>query len=105
MYMGKKRPDRTARRERERAARALVQDRERLAALLPGGSPARPMVVESPAVLEGRVASQRCPQCDGDYTLDEHRAHAAGRRELLVTCRRCHVRRSLWFRLGSSAPS
>jgi len=102
--MGKKRPDRTERRARERAARHLVRDREKLAALSPGGSATRPLEVPSPAVIDARVASLRCPQCDGEYALDAHDAEA-GLRVVSVTCRVCHVPRRLWFRLGSSAPS
>jgi hypothetical protein len=100
-----KRPERTERRRRERAARALVRDREKLAALSPGGSPERPITVDSVAVVETRAAAMRCPQCAGDYAIDEHRAPASGLREVAVTCRLCHVSRSLWFRIGSSAPS
>ena len=102
--MGKKRPDRTERRARERAARGLVRDREKLAALSPGGSPARPLEVPSPAVIDSRVAAMRCPQCDGEYALVDHQVDGA-LRVVSVTCRLCHVPRRLWFRLGSSAPS
>lgn len=117
--MGKKRPERTARRVRERAARGLVRDRERLAALVPGGSAERPIAVDSPAVIDSRVGSMRCPQCEGAYVIDDHAAPprvtdpagprsaapAAALRRVDVTCRLCHVSRALWFRLGSAAPS
>jgi len=96
---------RTERRARERDARRLVRDRERLAGLLPGGSPERPLPVPSPAVIDSRVASMRCPQCEGEYTLKEHSAEPGGVRIAAVTCRVCHVSRRIWFRLGSSAPS
>jgi len=99
------RPGRTERRARERAARDLVRDRERLARLEPGGSAERPLEVTSPAVIEPRVRSLRCPQCSGEYTIDDHQSPAAGLRRVAVTCRLCHVRRDLFFRLGSSAPS
>ncbi len=103
--MGRKRPERTERRARERDLRRLVRDRERLAALLPGASADRPIEVDSPAVIEVRALAMRCPQCDGGYTLDDHRSAAAGVRVLSLTCRICHVSRQIWFRLGSSAPS
>jgi hypothetical protein len=103
--MGKKRPERTERRSRERAARHLVRDRERLAALSPGGSEARPLEVASSSVIESRVGAMHCPQCEGSYTLDDHQPSAPGLRVVSVTCRLCHVSRRLWFRLGSSAPS
>ncbi len=90
---------------RERAARQLVRDREKLAALVPGGSEARPIAIETPAVIDGRVRSMRCPQCDGEYTPGDHAAPSAGLRRVSVTCRLCHVSRNVWFRLTSTAPS
>jgi len=53
---------RTARREQERAARRLVRDREKLAALSPGGSDAHPIDVTSAAVVEGRARAIPCVQ-------------------------------------------
>jgi hypothetical protein len=101
--VGKKRPERTERRVRERAARGLVRDRERLAALEPGGSAERPLAIDTPAVIDPRVGSMRCPQCGGEYQIKEHAAPQAGLRRVDVTCRLCHVSRSIWFRLSSSA--
>jgi hypothetical protein len=103
--MGKKRPERTERRTRERAARGLVRDRERLARLEPGGSEARPIEVASTAVIEVRARSMKCPQCEGEYRIEDHQAPSSGLRRLDVICRVCQVRRSLWFRLGSDLPS
>jgi hypothetical protein len=103
--MTRKPRDRTERRARERDARRLVRDRERLARLSPGGSADKPIEVDSPAVIEGRVGSLRCPQCDGAYALDDHQSAGPGVRVVSVTCRDCRVSRQLWFRLGSSAPS
>jgi hypothetical protein len=103
--MAKKRPERTERRARERAVRGLVRDRERLARLEPGGSSERPIEVVAPSVIDIRVRSMRCPQCDGEYSLDDHQAPSSGLRRVDVTCRLCHVKRSLWFRLGSPLPS
>lgn len=103
--MGKKRPERTARRARERAARALVRDREQLAALSPGGSRARPIEVDSSAVVEPRIRSLACPQCEGSYRVVDHRAPASGLREVDVRCALCGTPRTLWFRLVSSEPN
>ncbi|MCE9577581.1 MAG: hypothetical protein K8W52_30810 [Deltaproteobacteria bacterium] len=103
--MAAKRPDRTARRERERTARKLVREREKLALLVPGGSEDRPIEVVSPAVIDSRVGSMKCPQCEGSYTIDDHAAPSAGLRRIAVTCRLCHVKRALWFRLGVSGPN
>ena len=102
--MASKRP-RTQRRVDERAARRLVQDRERLWALSPGGAAARPISIDSPAVIEARVGSMRCVQCDGEYAIKDHEAAGDGVRRVSVRCKQCHVGREVWFRLGSSAPS
>lgn len=102
--MGKKRPERTARRAAERGTRQLVRDREKLAALSPGGSRARPIVVTSSSVIEVRARATPCPQCDGELRVGEHRAEA-GLRAVDVRCVRCHAPRTLWFKLGSDEPS
>ncbi len=96
---------RTQRRQGERALRKLVHDRERLWSLSPGGSAARPIAVESTAVIEPRVRALPCPQCDGELTVVDHRAPPGGLRAIDARCRQCQVPRTVWFRLGSSAPS
>lgn len=103
--MAPKRPERTARRARERAARQLVRDREKLWELSAGGSAARPITVDSPAVIDVRVRTLACPQCEGELAIEDHRSPRAGERVLTVRCKLCHVARALYFRLGSSAPS
>ncbi len=103
--MGRKRPERTERRAQERAARQLVRDREKLAALSPGGSAERPLEVESSAVIEGRVRSMPCAQCEGPYRVADHRSAGAGVRALDVRCDRCGVARTLWFRIVSVEPN
>jgi uncharacterized protein YbaR (Trm112 family) len=102
--MAKRTRPRTERRERERAARRLVHDRERLFALEPGGSPEHPIVVDSPSVIPVRARALPCPQCGGTLDLDEETAERVEGRSLRaahLTCRRCGVARRLWFRLGS----
>jgi predicted Zn finger-like uncharacterized protein len=103
--MGRKRPERTERRARECAARHLVRDREKLATLLPGGSAERPIEVESSAVIEGRVRATPCAQCEGEYRVVDHRSTGAGVRALDVRCERCHVARTLWFRIVIAEPN
>ena len=103
--MGKKRPDRTARRAQERAARDLVHDREKLAALSPGGTRARPMEVGSAAVVEPRINSLACPQCEGRYRVLDHRSVGSGIREVDVRCTTCSTPRTLWFKLVSDEPN
>ena len=92
---------RSEQRERARAARRLVRDREKLAALSVGGSEERPIHVTSAAVVEVRVGRLSCPQCGGEYRVKEHRSPSSGIRSVDVTCQVCGVSRTLWFRIGS----
>jgi hypothetical protein len=103
--VSRKRPERTARRARERAARDLVRDREKLARLVAGGAAAHPIEVTSAAVIEGRVAAMPCPQCDGQYRIVEHRSEGPGLRALDVACRQCGTPRTLWFRIVVDEPN
>lgn len=103
--MGRKRPERTARRARERAVHRLVQDREKLAALASGGSPEHPISVPSASVVEVRVRALACPQCEGEYQLEDHQTAGAGLRKVSVRCRLCHAARALWFRLEPAQPN
>lgn len=103
--MGKKRPERTARREQERAARQLVRDREKLARLIAGGSAERPLEVTSSAVIEPRVRAIPCPQCEGELAILDHRSTGQGMRAVDVRCRTCGVPRTLWFRIVSDEPN
>jgi hypothetical protein len=111
--MTKKRP-RTERRERERALDKLGRDRERLARLEPGGTPERPVVVESASQIEPHALAMSCLRCDGEERLDEHAAvtvpasGGAGEVRLRVTrlrCARCGARREVWFSIAPSLPS
>jgi hypothetical protein len=95
---------RTARRAAERDARQLVRDREKLAALSPGGSRERPIAVESAAVVEVRAHAMPCPQCAGELRVGEHRAEG-GLRVVAMSCTQCAAKRELWFRLVSNDPS
>jgi hypothetical protein len=84
---------------------SAVLDRERLAALSPGGSRERPMPVASSSVVEVRTNALACPRCGGGYRIHEHVAPASGIRRVDVTCRHCSAPRSLWFRLVSYEPN
>jgi hypothetical protein len=98
--MAKRKRERTERRVRERAAQQLVRDRQRLAELSPGGSPARPIEVPTSSVIDGRARSTPCPLCDGALRLDEQTAEKVDGRSLRAThlqCQRCGVKRTLWF--------
>jgi hypothetical protein len=103
--LGKKRPERTTRRAQERALRQLVRDREKLAAMVAGGSAERPIEVTSSAVIDGRVRAMPCPQCDGELNVKDHRSTRAGMRAVDVKCQICGAPRTLWFRIVSDDPN
>jgi len=81
------------------------RERERLAALLPGGSPERPIVVAFTAVIEPRVLRMSCVHCGGEYRLHDHERPAPGVRRVDVGCRQCSAPRSIWFRLVPREPN
>jgi len=101
--VGKKRPERSARREQERAARRLVLDRERLFLLERGGSKERPIEVASSAVIEVRARALPCPQCAGSLAVLEHQADSATSRQVLLRCVTCGVKRTLHFQLVAAS--
>lgn len=99
---------RTARREDERAVRKAVRATERLAAALPGGDTERPIEVASASVVEVRARATPCVQCGGELEVRGDRASSTARgvlRQMEMACRRCHARRSLWFRVTPALPS
>lgn len=93
---------RTARRAALRAEGKLVHQRKRLFLLEPGGTPERPIDVESSSVVEPRAAALECPRCLAPFRVESHRAPSSPGmrlREAEVSCARCGARRSVWFRL------
>jgi hypothetical protein len=106
----KPRPEsaRNLRRREERARDKLSHDKEKLFLLSPGGSAERPLSVESASVVDTRASSVKCPRCDGQHELLEHKAvQVAGDRlrQALLRCRRCGSRRSLFLRLEERLPN
>lgn len=100
--MAKKRKER---RIRDRAHDKLVNDLERLASLEPGGSPDRPIVVDTPAVVDLRAVARPCPLCEGALRLEAHTADEIDGIRLRVaelSCVRCGVRRKRYFRLAET---
>jgi hypothetical protein len=80
----------------------LAEDRERLFRLDVGGSPEKPLEVKVPSLVESTARERRCPRCEGEQDLLEHRAVVVGAarlREAVLRCRACGGQRSLWFRL------
>lgn len=103
--MGKKRPERTARRERARDVKKLVQATEKVAAQLAGYSQDRKIRVEASPQIEIRVGAMRCPQCDGNYKVLDHRSAGHGVRPVDVQCQLCSIKRTLWFEIVESEPN
>jgi ribosomal protein S27AE len=99
---------RTERRLDERAQEKLARDREKLAHLEPGGSPERPVPLDSASQVEVHARSLTCTRCGSDLRLDEHAALTMGDQRLRVarlTCPRCGVKREAWFRIAPALPS
>jgi len=97
---------RRTQRERQRALRKLVRQTETLASELAGGSPERPIDVTSASVVEGEARRTPRIQCDGELEPRGDRATSTARgilREISLVCRRCHVPRTLWFRVVPSS--
>lgn len=100
-----KRPPRprTLERKQRVLSEKLAEARRKLLDLEPGGTPARPVEVGTPAVIEPMATSIHCPACDEPFEVESHDAHADGHtrlREAHVRCRACGERRSLWFRVN-----
>jgi hypothetical protein len=99
---------RTARRAEARAADKHARDRERLAALEPGGDPSRPIVVESASQVDPHALALACVRCGGPNRLEEHAAVTADGGRLRVArlrCAQCGCQRAVWFRIAPRLPS
>ncbi len=103
--MAKKRPDRTARRERERTLKKLVVATEKVAATTAGGTRERAIEVEAAPQIEIRIGSLHCPQCNGDYKVLDHRSAGQGVRPVDVQCQLCGTKRTLWFVIRDVEPN
>ncbi len=100
-------PERAARRLRGRAHAKLVQDLERLARLKPGGTPERPLEIDSPTRVDVIAQRTPCPLCDTTLRLDAHTAETVRGIRLRVahvTCTACGTKRALYFRLAGAQP-
>jgi predicted RNA-binding Zn-ribbon protein involved in translation (DUF1610 family) len=108
----KKKRARSERRALERRQDKLASARRKLIALEPGGSPARPIVVDSAAVVEPRAESFACPECGSSMRAEEHRALSPSEqtgyeslREVGLCCRRCGSSLRLFFRIVEPRPN
>lgn len=94
------------RRLRARGQEKLAREQERLARLQPGGTPGRPLSVESPAQVEVIASATPCPLCGGPLRVVEHVAETVDGVHLRVArtrCTPCGVPRDLYFRLAPPA--
>jgi hypothetical protein len=110
MLRGVPRPPspRAARRARARTHGKLVRDLERLAGLEQGGSPARPIPIDSPAAVEVAATARPCPLCQGSLRVEEHAAEVIDGARLRVArlfCTACGTRRARYFRLEAPLPA
>ncbi len=95
-----------ARTERRKQARQAVKDateRLRLAELLPGGSPSRPIRVATSHLVELEATTPPCVACGGSVRCDAHEVewHGGGSlRVARVRCVDCRVRRNVYFEVA-----
>jgi hypothetical protein len=99
-----KRPvrSRTIQRRIRAATDKLTRARNRLIELAPGGTPALPIDVPTPSLVEPKATAVACPRCDAPFAVEQHEARSTeyGRlREAKLRCKVCGTARSLWFRI------
>jgi hypothetical protein len=93
---------RGARRRHARDAEALAADLEALEKVAPGGTPQRPLDVETAAQVDVIAGQRVCPRCRVARRLDQHVARTVDGESLrvaLISCPACARRTELWFRL------
>ncbi len=93
---------RTQRRLAERARARLTRELERSARFAPD----RPLVIDSPVLVDLRAVAKPCLFCGGSLRLDAHTAEVIDGvrlRVAAVVCAQCGTRRAMYFRLH--APS
>lgn len=101
----KKLSPRAARRELARSDAKFARDVERLYQLSPGGSPSRPIDLESASQVEIHASSIPCPRCQGALRVEDHVVESVGSARLRVAhlvCTVCGTKRKAWFRLKSA---
>ena len=89
---------RAERREADRAQEKLAHAARKLVALEPGGSPDRPLEIESASVVETDAGSQPCSVCGGAALVLDHRVLEHQGRRLRVAALRCKQCGEAWNR-------
>jgi hypothetical protein len=69
---------------RAAAQRQQVRDLDRLARLAPGGTPDRPITVDTSPLVDVKVEAMTCPLCEGSFRLVEHAAETIEGQRLRV---------------------
>lgn len=91
---------RAQRRAESRRDAKVVRDRERLAALEPGGSPSRPIEVVTAALVEPKARSMPCAVCGEAVRVADHTAetvNGVALRLAHVACPSCDHARVVYF--------
>lgn len=107
--MAKKKRPVSARGERRALEREVEKDaarRDKLATLLPGGAPERPIEVSTASLVEPTARGQRCVRCEGEVRVESHDARSIDGvplRVVTVACAACGHQRALYFRIVSAA--
>ena len=99
---------RTQRRQDERALQKLAVAKEKLATFEEGGSPDRPIALESASQVEVHAASMTCPVCGDHYRVEEHTVLVHGGRSLRVAhvlSRQCGRERKIYFAVRAALPN
>jgi hypothetical protein len=94
---------RAARRSLQRDVEKTRRDIDRLDALSPGGSPDRPIELESPSQVEVDAEGRPCPFCRGAVRVLSHDAEVHGKERLRVAqveCKQCHTKRARYYVLA-----
>jgi DNA-directed RNA polymerase subunit M/transcription elongation factor TFIIS len=92
-------------RKLSRSDAKVADAREKLALLEPGGTPERPIVIESASLVEVRAESMTCLRCEGRLDCKEHLAEeidGAALRVARMQCRACGARRVVYFRIQTT---
>lgn len=102
MAKAKKRA-RTLRRDQARDDERLVRAKEALAKLELGGSPERPIAVESASQIEVHARSMCCPACGETWHVEDHVVETHQGKSLRVVVARsprCGKKRRIYFAIA-----
>ncbi len=77
-----------------------LRDRQRLALLEPGGTPARPIEVVTASLVEPKARAQPCIACGANVRVDDHTATTIDGHPLRlahIACLTCGLTRVVYF--------